>query len=82
MKDFDIIRYMSTLTGFDLPSAVLERIALERGLRGVDDYAMLDQRDKDLLLADILFVIYTSPRKPPPLPRSMARGSRAWRRRR
>lgn len=61
MKQFNIIRYMGSMTGFSFSEDTLERIALERGLAEVDDFAMLDQRDKDLLLADMLFVIYTTP---------------------
>lgn len=58
---FDIITYMSTLTGFTFEKSVLERIAMERGVSDVTDYSQLEQKDKDLLLADLLLVIYTSP---------------------
>jgi len=61
MEEFDIIEYMSGLTGFVLDKAVLKRIALERGVLDASDYEELDQRTKDLLLADILFVVYLSP---------------------
>lgn len=58
---FDIITYMSSLTGFTFEKSVLERIAMERGVSDVTDYSQLEQKDKDLLLADLLLVIYTSP---------------------
>lgn len=58
---FDIITYMSTLTGFTFEKSVLERIAMERGVSGVTDYNQLEQKEKDLMLADMLLVIYTSP---------------------
>lgn len=58
---FDIITYMSTLTGFTFEKPVLERIAMERGVSDVKEFSQLQQRDKDLLSADLLFVIYTSP---------------------
>lgn len=58
---FDIITYMSTLTGFTFEKSVLERIAMERGVSDVTEYNQLEQKTKDLLLADLLLVIYTSP---------------------
>lgn len=61
MDEFDIIEYMSGLTGFVLDKAVLKRIALDRGVSEVEDYEELDQQAKDLLLADILFVVFLSP---------------------
>ena len=61
MAAFNIIRYMSSLTGYVFDEAVLERIALERGVSEVTDFAQLTQRDKDLCLADMLLVLFTSP---------------------
>lgn len=58
---FDIITYMSTLTGFTFERSVLERIAIERGVSEVTEYNQLEQKNKDLLLADLLFVAYTTP---------------------
>lgn len=58
---FDIITYMSTLTGFTFEKSVLERIAIERDVSEVTEYYQLEQKDKDLLLADLLFVAYTTP---------------------
>ena len=61
MASFDIIRYMSSLTGYIFDDAVLERIALERNVVGVASFSEITEKDKDLLTADLLFVLYTSP---------------------
>lgn len=58
---FDIIEYLSGLTGFIFDKAVLKRIALDRGVSDVLSYEDLDQRTKDLLRADLLWVAYVSP---------------------
>ena len=63
MASFDIIRYMSSLTGYVFDDAVLERIALERNVAGVASFSEITEKDKDLLTADLLFVLYTSPSK-------------------
>lgn len=58
---FDIIRYMSGLTGFVFDKTVLERVALERGVAEVESYNDMDVRTRDLLKADLYFTAYTSP---------------------
>ena len=58
---FDIIEYLSGLTGFVFDKAVLKRIAMDRGVYEVTSYSELEQKQKDLLLADLLFTIYISP---------------------
>lgn len=58
---FDIIEYLSGLTGFVFDKAVFKRIALDRGVYGVQCFSELTQRDKDLMLADLLLVAYLSP---------------------
>ena len=63
MASFDIIRYMSSLTGYVFDDAVLERIALERNVAGAASFSDITDKDKDLLTADLLFVLYTSPSK-------------------
>lgn len=57
MATFDIIEYMSGLTGFVLDESNLRTIALERGVLEVTEYTQLTQRDKDLLKADILLTV-------------------------
>lgn len=58
---FDIIKYLSGLTGFVFSRSVLERIAYDRGVGKVESYEELEQQTKDLLLADLLYVAYNSP---------------------
>lgn len=61
MEEFDIIEYLSGLTTYVFDKAVLKRIAYDREVFEVTDYAELDQRTKDLLLADVLYTAYLSP---------------------
>lgn len=61
MAQFDIIKYISSLTGFAVDKSVCERIAVERGVADVTSIGELEQKDKDLLLADLLYTIYVSP---------------------
>lgn len=61
MEEFDIIEYLSGLTTYVFDKAVLKRIAYDRDVSEVADYAELDQRTKDLLLADVLYTAYLSP---------------------
>ena len=58
--EFDILQYMSGLTGFTFDKAVLVRIALERGVSEVTEYDELTQRDRDLITADLLLTAYLS----------------------
>lgn len=58
---FDIIEYLSGLTGFVFDKAVLKRIALDRGVYSVKCFSELSQQDKDLMRADLLLVAYLSP---------------------
>lgn len=61
MNEFDIIEYLSGLTGFVFDKAVLKRIAYDRNVFEVTDYEELDTKTKDLLKADLLFTAYFSP---------------------
>lgn len=58
---FDIIDYLSGLTGYVFDKAVLKRIALDRSVDSVTSYDELDAKMKDLLRADLLYVAYLSP---------------------
>ena len=58
---FDIIEYLSGITGYVFDKAVLKRIALDRGVYGMQCFNELTQQDKDLLRADLLLVAYLSP---------------------
>ncbi len=57
---FDIIDYLSGLTGFIFDKAVLKRIALDRQVL-YSDPQDLDTKTKDLLRADLLYVAFVSP---------------------
>lgn len=61
LEEFDICKYIEGLTGFVFDKTVIERIALDRGVSEVTSYDELTQRDKDLLLADLLYTAYCSP---------------------
>lgn len=58
---FDIIEYLSGLTGFVFDKAVLKRIAYDRGVFYVSTYEELSAEQKELLYADLLYVAYMSP---------------------
>lgn len=59
--EFDLLQYMSGLTGFTFDKAVLVRIALERGVDQVTSFSELTKRDRDLITADLLLTAYLSP---------------------
>lgn len=59
--NFDIIEYLSGLTGYVFDKAVLKRIALDRNVHEVKDYSELDKATRDLLFADLLYAAYLSP---------------------
>ena len=59
--EFDILQYMSGLTGFTFDKAVLTRIALDRGVAAVTEYNELTKKDRDLITADLLLAAYLSP---------------------
>lgn len=61
MAEFDIIEYLSGLTGFVFDKSVLKRIALDRGVSDIRSYSDLDSRTKELLRADLLYTAYLSP---------------------
>lgn len=62
MDRFDIIDYVANgLTGYTFTTKQVRYIVEARGLSDVTDMAELTQRDKDLLTADCLRIIYTTP---------------------
>lgn len=58
---FDIIGYMAGMTAFVFDKDVLKRIAYDRNVYNIPDYYALSKKDKDLLLADLLYTAYVSP---------------------
>lgn len=61
MEDFNIIEYLSSLTSFVFDKSVLKRVAMERGVFAITDFNQITQKQKDLCLADLLYVIYSGP---------------------
>jgi hypothetical protein len=62
MTEFNIITYMQSMTGYDFSDREqsLLQIAVNRGVAGATDISQLTNRDKNLMLADMLFLIYTA----------------------
>ena len=58
---FDIIEYLSGLTGYVFDKAVLKSIAFERGVIYTTSFEELDERTRDLLRADLLYRAWLSP---------------------
>ena len=61
MNEFNIIEYLSGLTGYVFDKAVLTRVAYDRGVLDVTDFEELDTKTKELLKADLLYTAYLSP---------------------
>lgn len=58
---FDILDFLSGLTGYVFDKSVLTRIAWERDVINVTSYNELDAKTIDLLRADLLYTAYISP---------------------
>lgn len=58
---FDILDFISGLTGYVFDKSVLTRIAWEREVTDVTSYDELDAKTIDLLRADLLYAVYLSP---------------------
>lgn len=58
---FDILDFLSGLTGYVFDKSVLTRIAWERDVVNVTSYDELDAKTIDLLRADLLYTAYVSP---------------------
>lgn len=61
MDKINIIEYLSGLTAYVFDKSVLKRIALDRGVLGVEDSSELDEQTKELLKADLYYTAYMSP---------------------
>lgn len=59
--EFNILNYLSGLTGYVFDKDVLTRIAWERDVTDVTSYDELEQKTIDLLKADLLYAAYLSP---------------------
>lgn len=58
---FDIISFVGNLTNYDISEEAIQGILIRRGLKSVKAYEELDERDVDLLTADVLYYIWMSP---------------------
>lgn len=66
MAEFDIIDYAANaLTGFTFERKTVEYIVMKRGAGDITNLADLDERTQDLITADLLRIIYTSPSQTP-----------------
>lgn len=61
MAIFDVKTYLASLVGYPIPKDAIQRIAVERDVISVKDWTEIDRRTRNLVLADILMVIFTSP---------------------
>lgn len=61
MATFDIINWLGNRVGYEIPRQTLENIVMERELSDVKSFEELDARNKDLLLADTLFYLWSCP---------------------
>lgn len=61
MENFNIIDFVGSLTNYDIEEPAAQTIIKRRGVSNVRDFTELEQRDIDLLEADILYYIYKSP---------------------
>jgi hypothetical protein len=61
-KVFDIYDYVANaLTGYTFTEKQIKYIVEDRGLINVTSSSEISRRDKNLVIADLLFIIYTSP---------------------
>lgn len=61
MDDFNIIDYISGLTGFIFDKDVLQNVAYNRGVANATSFSDIDERTRELMRADLLYVAYCSP---------------------
>jgi hypothetical protein len=60
-SNFNVVEYLGSLIGYPIPLKAVERIATERGLINVTDWTDISRRDRNLVIADMLMVLFTSP---------------------
>lgn len=60
-SNFNVIEYLGSLIGYPVPEKAVRRIATERGLTDVTDWTDISRRDRNLVIADMLMVLFTSP---------------------
>lgn len=60
-ENFNVVDYLGTLIGYPIDAKAVERIAKERGLIDVEDWTAISRRDRNLVIADMLMILFTSP---------------------
>ena len=61
MAEFNIITWLGNRVGYEIPRQTLADIVMERGLQNVTSFEELSVENKDLLLADVLFYLWSGP---------------------
>lgn len=61
MANKNITEYVGSLVTYPIPLKTVERIMTERGLNDVEDWADVDKRTRNLVLADLLFAMFSAP---------------------
>lgn len=61
MAEFNIVNYLGSILGYPIPKETVERIARERELTEIEDWADVPLRKRNLAIADMLLYIFTAP---------------------
>lgn len=64
-EQFDVLEYISGLTGYYFDKSVIKRIAMERGVLNATSIDSIDNKTRDMLTADLLYTAYMSPTSTP-----------------
>lgn len=61
MANKTIREYVGSLITYPIPADTVDRIMEERGLNGIKDWADVTRRTRNLVIADLLFAMFTAP---------------------
>lgn len=61
MANFNVIEYVQSLIGYPVQRPAVERIVTEREIESVSDWTEITRRTRNLVIADLLMVLFTSP---------------------
>lgn len=61
MANSEIIEYVGSLVTYPIPKKTVERIIKERGIDNVEDWSDVTLRTRNLVLADLLFAMFSAP---------------------
>lgn len=62
-SNFDIIKYICGITDFGISESVATDIAYKRNIINIKEYSELTEKDRDLIMADLLFSLLFKPKK-------------------